>query len=66
MDDFMQLVDLAQLPIHGFLIVALFVTWKRLEKLTDRFLSYLEERAKLGDVAAQRVQDRHATPPREE
>lgn len=53
-----ELINLAQGGAVVLLTAAVIALWRRLNAVTDRFTSYLEESAEHGDRAAQRVIDR--------
>lgn len=55
MPTFEQLIELAQLGAIPMLTFAVIHLWQRLNKVTDKLLEYLEDRADNGDVAAQRA-----------
>lgn len=55
MPEFGDVLDLAQGGAIAILLFQNFQLWKRLNELTDSFLSYLDKRAALGDTAAQRT-----------
>jgi len=55
--ELIDLIDLAQAGGIATLLVITWQLWTRLNSLTDRFISYLDERAAGGDIAAQRSKD---------
>lgn len=55
MDGINDIINLAQGGAVVLLVAAVVALWRRLNAVTDRFTSYLEESAKRGDVAAQKV-----------
>jgi len=61
--DFDQLLELAQLGAIPMLTVAVVALWRRLNVVQDRFVSYLEDSARRGDVAAQKALNGNARTP---
>lgn len=55
MNELTEIVNLAQGGVVAILVAAVVALWRRLNDVTDRFTTYLEESAREGDVAAQRV-----------
>lgn len=53
-----DVINLAQGGAVVLLTAAVVALWRRLNAVTDRFTSYLENSAERGDVAAQQVLDR--------
>lgn len=51
-DTIASVIDLAQAGGIAVLLVIVWQLWNRLNVLTDRFITYLEERSNEGDVAA--------------
>lgn len=63
MEELKDLVALADLPMTGFLIVAVYMLWKRLNQFIDAWVSYLQKRADEGERAAQRAMSSSTTIP---
>lgn len=55
MSDITSIIDLAQAGVVSILIAAVVALWRRLNIVQDRFVSYLEDSARRGDIAAQKA-----------
>jgi len=61
-DELLQIAELASLPLHAVLALAVWTLWRDNQKLrlevqqsNKDFIDYLKERATGGDAAAQKV-----------